>query len=96
MARIFLLLAVVLAIIWWLRQRAAARDAHEQPTARPGPAQRKTEGAASSEPMVQCAQCGVHLPRGEAIGWNGLHYCRRSHLPDGSETSGHGDTDARP
>jgi uncharacterized protein len=46
--------------------------------------------------MVQCAQCGVHLPRGEAIGWNGLHYCRRSHLPDGSETSGHGDTDARP
>ncbi|MGO4765248.1 PP0621 family protein [Cupriavidus sp. 2KB_3] len=95
MARIFLLLAVVLAIIWWLRQRAAARDAHEPP-ARPGPAQRKADGAAASEPMVQCAQCGVHLPRGEAIGWNGLHYCRRSHLPDGSEMSGHGDTDARP
>ncbi len=34
--------------------------------------------------MVQCAHCGVHLPQSEAIAWHGLHYCRRSHLPDDS------------
>ncbi|MGT2506345.1 PP0621 family protein [Cupriavidus basilensis] len=35
--------------------------------------------------MVQCAQCGVHLPLGEAIAYRGLHYCRRAHLPADSD-----------
>jgi uncharacterized protein len=88
MARILILLAVVLGVIWWLRARAEARLAEHRArqaserTGAAGPA----EGTA--EPMVQCAQCGVHLPQGEAIAWRGLHYCRRSHLPDESRAEG--------
>lgn len=92
MARILILLAIVLGILWWLRDRAGAR--HAPPKARGARADERGKeranerGNAGMEPMVQCAQCGVHLPRGEAIGWQGLHYCRRSHLPDPSEPGG--------
>jgi len=82
MARIFLLLAVVLGFIWWLRARASAREATRQPPREPAPA-----ADDAIQPMVQCAQCGVHLPRHDAIAFQGLHYCRRSHLPD---TAGEG------
>lgn len=38
------------------------------------------------EDMVRCAQCGVHLPRSEAILSRGEFYCcdehRRLHRPD--------------
>lgn len=88
MARIFLLLAIVLGIIWWLRDRAGARETAE-PSRPQGQARTGKAGAGTDiEPMVQCAHCGVHLPRADAIGWHGLHYCRRSHLP---ETPGEGD-----
>jgi len=86
MARIFLLLAVILGVFWWLRSRAGAlhREAQPRPQSpRPAPASRD----ADPEAMVQCAHCGVHLPQGEAIAWRGLHYCRRSHLPDDSAAS---------
>jgi len=78
MARIFLVLAVVLGFFWWLRRRAEARLRAERRAARPDPAPR------GGEAMVQCAQCGVHVPLSEAIAYRGLHYCRRSHLPDDS------------
>ncbi|KDP83410.1 hypothetical protein CF70_025605 [Cupriavidus sp. SK-3] len=85
MARIFLVLAVVLGFFWWLRQRAEARQRGDR-AARHGSAQGsqgRTQPA--QEPMVQCAQCGVHLPLGEAIAYRGLHYCRRAHLPADSD-----------
>src|SRR5262245_38606272 len=91
MARILILLAVVLGVFWWLRARAEARLAQQrarqqasESAARSGANARQTE---SAEPMVQCAQCGVHLPQGEAIAWRGQHYCRRSHLPDESSNA---------
>jgi uncharacterized protein len=88
MARIFLLLAIVLGILWWLRDRAGTRH-HADPKSPPRRTAAEGEG---TEPMVQCAHCGVHLPRGDAIAWHGLHYCRRSHLP---EMPGEGDHGAR-
>ncbi|SDD80170.1 uncharacterized protein SAMN05216345_11665 [Cupriavidus sp. YR651] len=96
MARILILLAIVLGIFWWLRGRAA-REAADRPTARrrAAPNSGASGNADDSEPMVQCAQCGVHLPRGEAIAWHGLHYCRRSHLPDVPGQGGQGDSGAR-
>lgn len=30
--------------------------------------------------MARCAQCGVHLPEGEAIVYRGLTYCSHAHL----------------
>jgi uncharacterized protein len=29
--------------------------------------------------MVQCARCGVHLPRGEGITTQGQYYCSPEH-----------------
>ncbi|SCU91694.1 conserved exported hypothetical protein [Cupriavidus necator] len=91
MVRILILLAVVLGVIWWLRTRAQARLAeHRARQAREASERTAAAGPAdaTAEPMVQCAQCGVHLPQGEAIAWRGLHYCRRSHLPDESRAEG--------
>ncbi|MBP0630195.1 MULTISPECIES: PP0621 family protein [unclassified Cupriavidus] len=98
MARILILLAVVLGVFWWLRARAEARLAQQRARQQASEAAARAHAnagqPADAEPMVQCAQCGVHLPMGEAIAWRGLHYCRRSHLPDeASHTDGGG---ARP
>lgn len=85
MARIFLLLAIVLGILWWLRDRAGTRHADEQAQRQQRADAPKRRAAADDdavEPMVECAHCGVHLPRGDAIAWRGQHYCCRSHLPD--------------
>ncbi|AOY92701.1 hypothetical protein BKK79_13655 [Cupriavidus sp. USMAA2-4] len=82
MARIFLLLAVVLGMFWWLRNRAEERLRAERRAARS--ARPSPDDGSASEAMVPCASCGVHLPRSEAIAYRGLHYCRRSHLPDDS------------
>jgi uncharacterized protein len=64
MARIFLLLAIVLGIFWWLRDRAGTRQTAEK---QEPPPRRTGAGDENIEPMVQCAHCGVHLPRGDAI-----------------------------
>lgn len=88
MARIFLLLAVVLGIFWWLRARASASAQADLERARRSASARAADAAGTPEAMVQCAHCGVHLPRSDAIGWQGLHYCRRSHLPDSAGEGG--------
>lgn len=37
-------------------------------------------GASGAETMVQCAQCGVHLPVSEALpGANGAVFCSQEH-----------------
>ena len=35
--------------------------------------------AARSEDMVRCAQCGIHLPRGESLMVRGQTYCCAEH-----------------
>lgn len=99
MVRILILLAVVLGVIWWLRARAEVRLAEMRARQQAREASERAAASAANagqpvppaEPMVQCAHCGVHLPQGEAIAWRGLHYCRRSHLPDEAGTgSGNG------
>lgn len=86
MARIFLLLAVIVGLLWWLRGRVESSRAR-RPADPAGTGQRPAApGAPAQQAMVQCAQCGVHLPEGEAIGFRGLHYCRTSHLPRTPDT----------
>ena len=63
-------LAVVL-LLWLLFGRSARRG---KPPADP---RRDTQGG--GEAMVTCAQCGLHLPRSEALAARGLHYCSSAH-----------------
>ena len=68
MAKIILLVLGLLLAYWILksyRRRADRRESQE-----PG---------AGPEDMVQCAQCGVHLPRSESITTQGSFYCCADH-----------------
>lgn len=38
--------------------------------------------------MVRCAQCGVHLPRGQALQDKDRWYCSQTHLEQGSKSGG--------
>jgi uncharacterized protein len=33
-----------------------------------------------TEDMVQCATCGMHLPKSDSLTQDGLHFCSHSHL----------------
>jgi uncharacterized protein len=39
----------------------------------------KSDTTISSEEMVRCAQCGVHLPKSESIMAGGNFYCSDAH-----------------
>jgi len=62
-----LFLFVVIAVVYWLlktyRKQSPKQDVP----------------AASSEDMVRCAQCGVHLPKSEAITSGGKFFCGEAH-----------------
>lgn len=68
MAKIILLALGLLAVYWILKsyRRRVDRGARKPP-------------AAAGEDMVQCAQCGVHLPRSESITTQSSFYCTAEH-----------------
>lgn len=61
------LLLMVLAGIWWIRQQRPDRSG-KSADQRPGP-----------EVMVACAHCGVHLPEHEALQGRLGVYCSEAH-----------------
>jgi uncharacterized protein len=68
-----LVLLVILAGVWWLRQ-----------TGRGGRSRAASRASASSTPsspqdMTQCQHCGLHLPLEEAVPGQQGHYCSTSH-----------------
>ncbi len=71
MGKLALIALIVVALIFWLRFKATARERHPGP-----PAGSDADFAA----MVRCAQCGVHLPGADAsTGASGKVYCDPSH-----------------
>lgn len=62
-----LLLVAILAGLWLWRSK------------RPGP-KPKPPPAPPAQDMVPCAQCGVHLPRADALPGTRGHYCSLEHL----------------
>lgn len=68
MAKIILLVLGLLLAYWILKgyRRRIERGAPRTP-------------AAGGEDMVQCARCGVHLPRSESITTQGRYYCTLEH-----------------
>lgn len=63
-----ILLLAILGAVWWLRRP------------RKNAKQRKNAAAAADpQEMTRCLDCGLHLPRGDAVtGAQGL-YCCESH-----------------
>jgi uncharacterized protein len=70
------LLAVVLAVLWFLRNSRRGGPSR-------GPASDRTSdraSAASPQDMVECPVCLVHLPRSDALpGPDGQFYCCTEH-----------------
>lgn len=67
--KFLILIVVVLLVLWVMRgkrpQGPSARTAEPPPM--------------PQEPMLACAQCGLHLPKGEALPGRGGVFCSESH-----------------
>ena len=69
MAKIILLVLGLLLVYWLLKSYRRRVDR----------AGEKAPPAVDGESMVQCAQCGVHMPRSESITTQGSFYCSAEH-----------------
>ena len=68
MAKIILVVVGLLLAYWILKgyRRRVDRSGDDAPPA-------------TGENMVQCANCGLHLPRSESIATQGRYYCSPEH-----------------
>lgn len=69
----YLILALVVYLVFRLLRRPAAPPS-------------MTKESSDPQVMVKCAACGVHLPRGEALGDRGNFFCCEAHRLTGSKT----------
>jgi uncharacterized protein len=65
-----LILLIVLAIVWLARSSRRVPPPGTSGPVAPPPQQ---------QPMLACAQCGVHLPRDEALPGRGGVFCSEAH-----------------
>ena len=65
MSRLFILLAVI-AVVYWLLKTYRKQSPKQDVTT-------------TSEDMVRCAQCGMHLPKSESILAGGNFFCSDAH-----------------
>jgi uncharacterized protein len=70
--KIFLFLVAVFLLLWLLRGGQRRRR-------NPPPVDRPKSPTAEPQPMLACAQCGVHLPRDEALPGKGGVFCGDAH-----------------
>ncbi|ANA32959.1 hypothetical protein [Ralstonia mannitolilytica] len=80
MARPVLLILMLLAGWWWL-SRLAARPSRSSGT--PAGAGKQAPGPHASQPIEQCAVCGVHAPRTGMIALPGGRYRCPEHADRG-------------
>jgi len=73
--KILLFLVAVALLLWLLRKSSTRRTTAKKPPAPPGTAN-------APQPMLACAQCGVHLPRDEALPGRGGVFCGEAHRAD--------------
>jgi uncharacterized protein len=74
----------LLRLLFWVALIVAALWLWRRVTRKPaaGNAQQRTVK------MVRCAQCGVHLPQGQALKEQDRWYCSRSHLEQDKKPGG--------
>ncbi|KVD71139.1 deaminase [Burkholderia sp. ABCPW 14] len=58
------------------------------PASEQGGAGRAGDGGALPEPMVRCAECGVHAPKSDAIAAGGVYFCSPEHAARHAAHSG--------
>jgi uncharacterized protein len=64
------LLVLGLLLVYWILRSYRRRVERREP---------RPPSAGGGENMVQCARCGVHLPRSESITTQGQFYCSPDH-----------------
>lgn len=64
MTRLLLIVAVIAVVFWLLKSYRKQTSRDESQVA---------------EDMVRCAQCGVHLPKGESVSADGRYFCCAAH-----------------
>lgn len=69
--RLLFWIAVIAAAIWLWRRFIRPTPDRGNSTAAPAP-------------MVRCAQCGVHVPRANALARDDHWYCSQAHLEQGT------------
>ncbi len=79
-----LLVLVVLLVLWLARSgRGRGRGGDTPPT---DGAARGATPAPDGVPVVACAQCGLHLPRDEALPGRGGVFCSEAHRAEYERT----------
>ncbi|AOJ30474.1 PP0621 family protein [Burkholderia metallica] len=91
MRQILLLILLFFAGSWIARKLRQAQE-HAQARTGRGPGDDGMPGAGSAgaarpnggtrslpEPMVRCAECGVHAPKGDAVAAGGDYFCSAEH-----------------
>jgi uncharacterized protein len=73
MGRLLIWIGLILAV-YWLWRRAT----------RPAPPAPSIDDA---QPMVRCAQCGVHTPRANALSHGSQWFCSQAHLEQDAQRS---------
>ncbi|WP_431821376.1 PP0621 family protein [Burkholderia sp. F1] len=89
MRQILLLILLFFATSWVARKLRQAQARTGQGAGReagPGAGAQGYGGAARAgdahplpEPMVRCAECGVHAPKGDAVAAGGEYFCSAEH-----------------
>lgn len=70
--KLLLFLVAVVALLWLLRGSLATWRGERERGGGPRP-------PAGPQAMLQCAECGVHLPKGEALTGPGGVFCSEAH-----------------
>lgn len=68
---------ILIAAAFWLWRRLTSKPSAPKRTEQPTLA------------MVRCAQCGVHVPRDQALPNHNRWYCSQTHLEQGSKSGDH-------
>ena len=101
MRQILLLILLFFAGSWLTRKLRQAQEHAQARTGRGGYDGAPGHGGAGSarpngdahalpEPMVRCAECGVHAPKGDAVAAGGEYFCSTEHAQrHGARASDH-------
>lgn len=76
MKYLLVLIVIIIAVgVWRSQRRAEARERRQAAS----PRNPSNAPLAAPQDMVECAHCGLHLPRSEAIEAAGRSYCSAEH-----------------